>query len=83
MSSDMLQHFMAEYQTTKITHEATIDEKFEAVVKRMQICQFYLYNAPQDMNYMLMQKTYNRLVFEKDQLIQAMYVQLETEINKY
>jgi hypothetical protein len=83
MSSDMLQHFMAEYQKTKIYHVPTLDEKFQAVVKRMQICQFYLYNAPQDTTYMLIQQMYNRLVLEKDQLIQAMYVQLETEINMY
>jgi hypothetical protein len=79
----MLRHFITEYQKTKLTHVATLDEKFEAVVKRMEICQLYLFNAPQDINYTLIQKTYNRLVIIKDDIIQELYLRLEHEINTY
>ena len=79
----MLPHFIAEYHKTRIPQVATLDETFQAVVKRMHICQTYLFNAPQDINYTLIQKTYDRLANLKDQLIQALYLQLENEISTY
>jgi hypothetical protein len=79
----LLSQFKAEYYETKLTHVATTDEQFQAVVKRMQICQAYLYNAPQDINYVLIQQTYNRLTIVKDKLIQDLYLQLENEIDTY
>ena len=79
----LFSQFMAEYQNTKLTDVLTAEEKFQVVVKRMQICQSYLYNAPQDSIYVLVQQTYNRLTFEKDKLIQELYLQLENEVDTY
>ena len=79
----LLSQFMAEYQKTKVTDVPTADEKFQAVVKRIQICQSYLYNAPQDNSYVLIQQTYFRLTVLKDELIQELYLQLEKEIDTY
>ena len=79
----LLSQFMAEFQNTKLSDAPTSDEKFQVVVKRMQICQTYLYNAPQDNSYVLIQQTYNRLMLEKDKLIQELYLQLENEVDTY